>query len=305
MRKFFFLLILLLELCLGAAHAQDISKITPGVIVFYTRKNTIGGYPTKFNMGLSVNKIQIPPINQFKKITLNIYSEGVIRINVIRAEYSRENQVRILNGDTIYCKISLSTKQSYDNIVFIRSKSEYIEDIKDSKIKEEIVIYEDLSVPFNPISSTQLGREQSRAGSGTGFLISELGYIATNNHVIDGAKQITVKGMNGNPKSILSASVVLRDPVNDLALLKLDDRVIIDSMPYALRREQADVGQHIYVLGYPRPTEMGTEIKLTDGLISSKSGFDGRESISTRSPHPSSPATAEAPSLMPTETLSP
>ena len=61
-----------------------------------------------------------------------------------------------------------------------------------------------------------------------------------------------------------------------MALLKLDDRILIDSIPYAFRREQGDVGQRVYVLGYPRPTEMGTEIKLTDGLISSKSGFDGK-----------------------------
>ena len=68
---------------------------------------------------------------------------------------------------------------------------------------------------------------------------------------------------------------MLKDEANDLALLKLDDRILLDSIKYSIKKEQADVGQIAYVLGYPMPTTMGSEIKLTNGLVSSKSGYEG------------------------------
>lgn len=62
-------------------------------------------------------------------------------------------------------------------------------------------------------------KEQEVRGAGSGFFISADGYIVTNNHVIDGADDITVKLTNNKE---LKAKVVGRDVATDLAVLKVD-----------------------------------------------------------------------------------
>ncbi len=112
--------------------------------------------------------------------------------------------------------------------------------------------------------------------SGTGFALKD-GYIVTNYHVIDGAKSITVNGINGNFNTLYHAVVVGADKVNDLALLKISDSSFTSfgSIPYSISATTSEVGEDIYVLGYPLTATMGDEIKLTTGVISSKSGFQG------------------------------
>ncbi|MCM1311256.1 MAG: serine protease [Bacteroides sp.] len=50
-------------------------------------------------------------------------------------------------------------------------------------------------------------------------------------------------------------------------------------MPYSISFITSEVGEDVYVLGYPMTSTMGDEIKLTDGIISSKTGFQGDVSL--------------------------
>ncbi len=59
--------------------------------------------------------------------------------------------------------------------------------------------------------------------SGTGFALTSNGYIVTNYHVVNGAKIITVKGINGNFQRAYDAKVVTVDKNNDLAIIQIDD----------------------------------------------------------------------------------
>ncbi len=119
--------------------------------------------------------------------------------------------------------------------------------------------------------------DNSQATSGTGFAISSNGYIVTNNHVIDKAKSIEVKGVNGNFTRKLNAELVVSDEKNDLAIIKINDPSFssLGSIPYSVRQGVADVGENVFVLGYPLTSTMGEEVKLTNGIISSKTGFQG------------------------------
>lgn len=112
--------------------------------------------------------------------------------------------------------------------------------------------------------------------SGSGFALKN-GYIVTNYHVIDGAKSIKINGVNGNFNSSYNAMVVGSDKINDLALLKISDSSFtgFESIPYSISSNTSDVGEEIFVLGYPLTSTMGEEIKLTTGIISSKTGFQG------------------------------
>ncbi len=113
--------------------------------------------------------------------------------------------------------------------------------------------------------------------SGTCFALSNNGYLATCYHVVEGASAIHIKGINGNFDKKYNAKVVSYDRNNDLAILKIDDTnfTTLGHIPYSISAKTTDVGENCYVLGYPLRAEMGDEIKLTNGLISSKSGFQG------------------------------
>jgi putative serine protease PepD len=99
-------------------------------------------------------------------------------------------------------------------------------------------------------------------GSGSGFLINEDGQIVTNSHVISGrAPQIQVTLAD---KTQYDAEVVVRDQVNDLALIKVNAR---KKLPY-LRLGDSDgiqVGQKVLAIGNP----FGLNGTLTTGIVSS------------------------------------
>ncbi len=121
---------------------------------------------------------------------------------------------------------------------------------------------------------------ESTVWSGTGFALKN-GYIITNNHVIDDAKTIIIKGINGEFNSEYSANVIAIDKHNDLALLKIADDNFsgLGNIPYKIKASISDVGESVFVLGYPLTSTMGNEIKLTSGIISSKTGFQGDVSL--------------------------
>lgn len=121
---------------------------------------------------------------------------------------------------------------------------------------------------------------EAQVWSGSGFALKD-GYVVTNNHVVDGAKTITVKGIRGNFDVAYSAGVVATDVSNDLALLKINDSRFtgFGAIPYAVKSTTSEVGEDCFVLGYPLTATMGDEIKYTNGVISSRTGFQGNASM--------------------------
>ena len=111
-----------------------------------------------------------------------------------------------------------------------------------------------------------------RRGSGSGVLISADGYIVTNNHVVDGSDDISVRLEN---KRDYKAKVVGKDPSTDLAVLKIDAK----GLPFLTFSNSDDVrlGQWVLAVGYP----LGLETTVTSGIISAKSrslGINSRQS---------------------------
>ena len=83
-------------------------------------------------------------------------------------------------------------------------------------------------------------------GSGSGVIISEDGYIVTNNHVVDGADEVTVTLSN---KKSFKAKVVATDPSTDLAVVKVEAK----GLPFLLygNSDEVKVGQWVLAVGYP------------------------------------------------------
>lgn len=115
------------------------------------------------------------------------------------------------------------------------------------------------------------------SGSGSGFAVSEDGLIATCYHVVSEARAIRVRGINGDFEKTYAARVIAQDRNNDLALLQItdDDFGSIKGIPYQFLDRNAEVGEDVFALGYPLRALMGDEIKLTNGIVSSKSGYQG------------------------------
>ena len=115
--------------------------------------------------------------------------------------------------------------------------------------------------------------------SGTGFALKD-NYIVTNYHVIEDAKSINVQGVNGDFNTKYRASIVATDKFNDLAILKVEGvNISTSGIPYSVKTSTSEVGEDVFVLGYPLTSTMGEEIKLTTGVVSSKTGFQGDVSL--------------------------
>ncbi len=114
-------------------------------------------------------------------------------------------------------------------------------------------------------------------GVGSGIIFSTDGYIATNYHVIEDARLIEVEFKNRGKIRKFNAEVIKSDRTNDLAIIKINDDSFEDLPPllYNLKTKTSDIGQSVFALGYPKSNIMGTDLKFTDGKISSRTGAMG------------------------------
>jgi len=110
--------------------------------------------------------------------------------------------------------------------------------------------------------------------SGSGFFITTNGIIATNSHVVEGANKIEVTVSNEIRTITYNAKTILNDTKNDVALLQITDTTFkgLSSIPYLIK-EKADVGEKVFTIGYPLNDVMGSNYKVTDGIISSLTGI--------------------------------
>lgn len=106
--------------------------------------------------------------------------------------------------------------------------------------------------------------------SGTGFFVTDDGYLVTNHHVVDGAAMLGIRAADGK---LYRATLARTDQANDLALLKVDGGPFkaISIKPSG----GAKKGESVFTIGFPQVHLQGLEAKLTDGLISSLSGLRG------------------------------
>ena len=112
---------------------------------------------------------------------------------------------------------------------------------------------------FVPRYGSQLVR-----GSGTGFLIRSNGVILTNQHVVDGAEQITVTLTDGTQ---LPAKLVGADPVSDIAVIQVTGRGF-PTVPLG-KSSELMVGEWVIALGNPYADYLGnTEPTVTAGVVS-------------------------------------
>jgi serine protease Do len=100
-------------------------------------------------------------------------------------------------------------------------------------------------------------------GMGSGFIINEEGYILTNNHVIEGAKEITV---TLSDKTEVSATLVNYDKEKDIAMLKLKEGTKVPAIAELGDSDEVYAGAEVIAIGTPLSKNFAQT--LTKGVIS-------------------------------------
>jgi serine protease Do len=111
------------------------------------------------------------------------------------------------------------------------------------------------------------GEPAPRIGSGSGFIVTDDGYILTNNHVVEGSDELTVYLPD---RRSFSARIVGADPFTDVAVIKIDATGALPHMSFG-DSEQLKVGEWILAIGNPGfGNSAQLDFTVTAGIISAR-----------------------------------
>ena len=114
---------------------------------------------------------------------------------------------------------------------------------------------------FNELPDRE-GAPRRSSALGSGFVISEDGYIVTNNHVIEGADEILIEFFEGFE---LPAELVGTDPNTDIALLKVEADEALKFVPFG-DSDISRVGDWVIAMGNP----LGQGFSVSAGIVSAR-----------------------------------
>ena len=128
----------------------------------------------------------------------------------------------------------------------------------------------------NDASITRNNVNQKAKYSGSGALISG-NVVVTNYHVIKENQKIGVVFNEDEGPKEYNAKILCEDKQNDLALLTINDPKFkpVSNITYEISNTTSSVGTKVFTMGYPLSQYLGNEVKITDGIISPKTGFQG------------------------------
>ena len=173
--------------------------------------------------------------------------------------------------------LTYAAEKALPSVVHIK----YVQNSKIQTVEAQTDPFEDFfSDPFGgffgPRQRGQGGTQKrqvqtpKRTATGSGVIISADGYIVTNNHVVDGADELTVTLADNRE---FSARVIGSDKTTDLALIKIDGRNL-PAIAIA-NSDNVKVGEWVLAIGNP----LGLNNTVTAGIISAKARTLGANSV--------------------------
>ena len=164
--------------------------------------------------------------------------------------------------------LTYAAEKSLPSVVYIKS----VQNAKTQTVEYNDPFEDFFSDPFGGFFGRGQGNNNGtrkrqvqtpkRAAAGSGVIISADGYIVTNNHVVDGADELTVT-LNENSKEY-SARIIGADKTTDLALIKIDAK----NLPAIVIANSDDVKVGEWVLAVGNP--LGLNNTVTAGIVSAK-----------------------------------
>jgi S1-C subfamily serine protease len=287
MPKFSFRIVFFLLIFLVGSNdnfAQVIEDSSKAVVYIYRPKDYLGSATA---VSISINGTDIGKLKNGTKTEVYMNSEGVLKIegksNSPRCYFSKKIEVH--QGETHYIALAWNSAASFKLIEMSETDgaSAYYDDDLFKSNNMPVIINEGAKYHFKiyektfPDESKKNVDDNKIKSTGSGFYISSSGYLVTNYHVIEDYNRIMVRNISIDPTQKFKAEPVVIDKINDLVILKISDDTFesLPAIPYQMDIRLAQVGESVYALGFPLTQTMGTEVKLTNGIISSKTGFDG------------------------------
>jgi serine protease Do len=242
------------------------------------QKNAISKEPVQSNYSYSYYTENVPHKKKKKGLPLNYITVSIISAIIGGLIFSSTFAFinPILNKDvssntTEVASVPWENKENQDkNVQKEPNESNMVtpKPVKQNLEKKELSVPE-IAKKVGPavvgiVNKTQIGgfiRQTVEQGSGSGILISPDGYIVTNNHVVDGATDVTVIFSNGKK---YEAKLVGKDAKTDLAVIKID----ANNLPYANLGDSSslEVGELAVAIGNPLGQEFAGSV--TVGVIS-------------------------------------
>ena len=186
----------------------------------------------------------------------------------VKAEFEKSSMKGFYSA-----KWYMGNKTSYETFALMENEAILSIEFKDLKTGEKIT--NKFIKMYPPINGDVTFKKDKSKSSGSGFFLTTDGIIATNAHVIENAETLRIQISNEIGNFDYSAKVLLVDNQNDVALIKIDDEKFhgFSSIPYSLI-EKAEIGEKTFTIGYPLNDIMGTNYKVTDGIVSATSGIE-------------------------------
>jgi S1-C subfamily serine protease len=174
--------------------------------------------------------------------------------------------------------VDVKSGQEYYVLIHMR-KFELVqkEDIEKHLKKASANVMQQKENLDQPINEKSIVESRKGPGQGSGFLVNSDGYIITNFHVIEDAEKVHVRGIKGDYSTRFVGKVISVDRQNDLALLQVVSKLFsFEKPPYSIGESKyAKTGQSVFAFGYPLSKVMGSEVKVTNGIINATTGYKG------------------------------
>ena len=211
----------------------------------------------------------------FNSLSLEYGDTNSVDIDIKYSDFDEENNW-VISESTSSEEVKTVLQISDDEALNVISLYMFT-DMQDGRYQRLTSMTNLKKIEKNEESSDKVKKSEILKGTGSGIIFSTDGYIATNYHVIENANEIEVEFKNRGKIRKFNAEVVKSDPTNDLAIIKIDDDSFEDLPPllYNFKTKTSDIGQSVFALGYPKSNIMGTDLKFTDGKISSRTGAMG------------------------------
>ncbi len=199
-----------------------------------------------------------------KKISSNILKMAVVAIALTAtpAVYGMDDTFAVPVGGPV--DLTYAAEKALPAVVHIK----YVQNSKITTVEVEDPFSDFFSDPFGFFGNPGGGEKRKqkvqtpkREASGSGVIISADGYIVTNNHVVEGADELTVT-LNDNRE--FNARIIGTDKTTDLALIKIDGKDL-PTLPIG-DSEKLKVGEWVIAVGNP----FNLNNTVTAGIVSAK-----------------------------------
>ncbi|MET3120890.1 serine protease Do [Oxalobacteraceae bacterium GrIS 2.11] len=202
----------------------------------------------------------------------SVLRQKVVYTKAIEASFSNKSGAGI-NGDDFFRKL---IEAEVDNLL---AETDFVSAFEsgdggsDTKAVEAVIALKSTVPAKVDVQKSSIAIQsavvtvESGLGVGSGFFISDDGYLLTNEHVVGGAKYVKLKTLNG--KSLIG-QVIRIDSIRDVALIKTES----GGMPIlAVSKSVPVTGESVYAIGSPYGEQLaGT---MTQGVLSSRRVLEG------------------------------